>query len=138
MLDLDETLVHSSLDTAGQADFSFPVTISNNTHVVNVRMRPYLREFLEVVSTMYEVVIFTASQRVYAEQLLNIIDNNKQLIRYGDGDVHEGGAPTWYFYCVRAGRRVVFVVSLLLLIFLFFFSSNSVYHYHHHYYHHPQ
>lgn len=74
--------MHSSLDTEGQADFSFPVTISNTTHNVNVRMRPFLLEFLEVVSTLYEVVIFTASQRVYAEQLLNIIDEHKRLIRY--------------------------------------------------------
>lgn len=74
--------MHSSLDTEGQADFSFPVTISNTTHTVNVRMRPFLLEFLEVVSKLYEVVIFTASQRVYAEQLLNIIDTHKRLIRY--------------------------------------------------------
>ena len=48
VLDLDETLVHSNLEqTIEEADFSFPVTFNGQQHIVNVRRRPYLTEFME-------------------------------------------------------------------------------------------
>ena len=37
---------------------------------------------MERVSEMYEVVVFTASQRIYAEQLLDIIDPHRKFIQY--------------------------------------------------------
>jgi hypothetical protein len=66
VLDLDETLVHSTLDAACGvgADFSFPVTFNGAEHMVHVRQRPHMREFLESVAAMFEVVVFTASQKV--------------------------------------------------------------------------
>lgn len=39
-----------------------------------VKQRPYLRAFLEKVSEMFHIVIFTASQSIYAKQLLDILD----------------------------------------------------------------
>lgn len=42
-----------------------------------VRKRPYLDHFLEAVSKTFEVVLFTASQKVYADVLMNQIDTNK-------------------------------------------------------------
>ena len=41
---------------------------------LQVRKRPHLQEFLERCAELFEVVIFTASQKIYAEQLLNVID----------------------------------------------------------------
>jgi CTD small phosphatase-like protein 2 len=83
VLDLDETLVHSNLEATEDAcDFSFPVTFNNQQHIVNVRKRPYLREFMEFAAARFEVVVFTASQRVYAERLLNTIDPEKRLIKH--------------------------------------------------------
>lgn len=66
VLDLDETLVHSTLDAACGigADFSFPVTFNGAEHMVHVRQRPHMREFLERVVALFEVVVFTASQKV--------------------------------------------------------------------------
>eukprot|EP00898_Chlorokybus_atmophyticus_P007196 jgi/Chlat1/7478/Chrsp6S07478 len=82
VLDLDETLVHSSLDDPEEADFTFPVFFNNQEHNVYVRRRPGLDEFMQRVSQLFEVVVFTASQRMYAERLLNILDPNRTLIRH--------------------------------------------------------
>lgn len=39
-----------------------------------VRKRPHLMEFLERCAELFEVVVFTASQKIYAQQLLDVID----------------------------------------------------------------
>lgn len=75
-----ETLVHSTLDPCDDADFTFTVFFNMKEHTVYVRKRPYLRTFLERVAEMFEVVIFTASQSIYAEQLLDILDPDRKLI----------------------------------------------------------
>lgn len=82
VLDLDETLVHSSLETQELSDFSFPVHFNNQEHIIHVRQRPHLHEFMERVSQLYEIVVFTASQKVYAEKLLNIIDPGHRYIKH--------------------------------------------------------
>ncbi|KAJ0540878.1 putative protein-serine/threonine phosphatase [Helianthus annuus] len=46
VLDLDETLVHSSLEHCDDADFSFPVFVDFKEHTVYVKRSPYLKEFL--------------------------------------------------------------------------------------------
>ena len=51
-------------------------------HTVHVRRRPHLNAFLRAASEMFELIIFTASQSVYAEQLLNILDPGRKLIRH--------------------------------------------------------
>ncbi|XP_039122164.1 uncharacterized protein LOC120258796 [Dioscorea cayenensis subsp. rotundata] len=80
VLDLDETLVHSTLEPCEDADFSFPVFFNLKQHMVYVKRRPYLQIFLERVAQMFEIIVFTASQSIYAEQLLDILDPDKMLI----------------------------------------------------------
>lgn len=80
VLDLDETLVHSSLEHCLDADFTFQLSFDMKQHTVYVRRRPYLQMFLERVAELFEVVIFTASQSIYAEQLLDILDPERNLI----------------------------------------------------------
>ncbi|KAJ0101519.1 hypothetical protein Patl1_05772 [Pistacia atlantica] len=80
VLDLDETLVHSTMEPCDSADFTFQISFDMKDHTVYVRQRPFLRTFLERVAEMFEVVIFTASQSIYAEQLLDILDPDKKYI----------------------------------------------------------
>ncbi|XP_043702151.1 uncharacterized protein LOC122652472 [Telopea speciosissima] len=80
VLDLDETLVHSTLEQCDDADFTFQVFFNMKEHTVYVRQRPYLQTFLERVAEMFEVVVFTASLSTYAEELLNILDPEGKLI----------------------------------------------------------
>ncbi|MEE6471780.1 hypothetical protein FKM82_009371 [Ascaphus truei] len=61
VIDLDETLVHSSFKPISNADFIVPVEIEGTTHQVYVLKRPYVDEFLRRMGELYECVLFTAS-----------------------------------------------------------------------------
>lgn len=82
VLDLDETLVHCSIEPIDDADLRFPVDFNGEIYQVYARKRPYLDHFLEVCSRRYEVTVFTASQKVYAEKLLDLLDPEGRLIKY--------------------------------------------------------
>ncbi len=83
VLDLDETLVHSTLDgSIDCSDFVFPVSLGTITHMVGVRKRPHLHTFLKRMAQLFDIVVFTASQKIYAEQLLDIVDPKGEYIRH--------------------------------------------------------
>ncbi|KAL3835689.1 hypothetical protein ACJIZ3_010425 [Penstemon smallii] len=82
VLDLDETLVHSTLEPCDDADFTFSVNFNLKEHTIYVRCRPHLIDFLERVSRHFEIIIFTASQSIYAEQLLNVLDPKRKIFRH--------------------------------------------------------
>lgn len=73
VLDLDETLIHSSYieicdhHLLGNPNIEFSI-------------RPYVKELLEYASNNFEVVIFTASQKSYADRILNFLDPNNKFI----------------------------------------------------------
>jgi len=82
VLDLDETLVHCTVDPVDDPDMVFGVEFNGIDYQVHVRYRPFLREFLEAVSERFEVVVFTASQQVYADKLLDRIDPEGKYIKH--------------------------------------------------------
>ncbi|KAI9648615.1 hypothetical protein NHQ30_003253 [Ciborinia camelliae] len=74
VLDLDETLVHSSFKVLHQADFTIPVEIEGQFHNVYVIKRPGVDQFMKRVGELYEVVVFTASVSKYGDPLLDQLD----------------------------------------------------------------
>ncbi|KAF4621493.1 hypothetical protein D9613_000616 [Agrocybe pediades] len=77
VLDLDETLVHSSFKAVQQADFIVPVEIEYHWHHFHVLKRPGVDEFLRQMGEIYEVVIFTASLSKYADPVLDKLDTHR-------------------------------------------------------------
>ncbi|VDD81283.1 unnamed protein product [Mesocestoides corti] len=74
VLDLDETLVHSSFKPVDNADFIVTVEIENVQHEVSVCKRPHLETFIEAIGPLFEVVMFTASLSKYADPVCDRID----------------------------------------------------------------
>ncbi|CAJ0765855.1 6366_t:CDS:2, partial [Entrophospora sp. SA101] len=81
VLDLDETLVHSSFKMISQADFVVPVEIENQIHNVYVIKRPGVDRFLKKMGELYEVVVFTASLSKYADPVLDMLDIHR-VVKY--------------------------------------------------------
>lgn len=79
VLDLDETLVHSSFKMIPQADYVIPVLIEHQLHNVYVVKRPGVDQFLEKMGELYEVVVFTASLSMYADPVLDKLDVHKAV-----------------------------------------------------------
>ena len=77
VLDLDETLVHSQfLPFSIQSDVILKIDIENQIHDIHVLIRPGVQTFLNRLSKLYEIVIFTASVSKYADPLLDILDKD--------------------------------------------------------------
>jgi len=79
VLDLDETLVHSSFKPVRECDFIVPVEIENQLHKVYVSKRPYVDEFMKRCGELYEIVVFTASLAKYADPVLDLLDIHKVI-----------------------------------------------------------
>lgn len=77
VLDLDETLVHSSFTKISDADFEISIELDGQIYQVYVRKRPGVDEFMEYVAKKFEVIIFTASLAKYADPLLDILDTER-------------------------------------------------------------
>ena len=73
VLDLDETLVHTSYPEVSKI-------LLKGSPDIYFSIRPYAIELLEFASKNFEVVIFTASQKAYADRILDYLDPNKQFI----------------------------------------------------------
>jgi len=74
VIDLDETLVHSSFKPISNADFIVPVEIDNVIHQVYVLKRPYVDEFLCRMGELFECILFTASLAKYADPVADLLD----------------------------------------------------------------
>jgi len=96
VLDLDETLIHSTSRLGGigggkswsnQSNTSaglkvrvVEVVLDGRIVVYHVYKRPWVDFFLKTVSSWYTVVIFTASMREYADPVIDWLDQGRGLI----------------------------------------------------------
>ncbi|TRZ01849.1 hypothetical protein DNTS_007154 [Danionella cerebrum] len=74
VIDLDETLVHSSFKPISNADFIVPVEIDGTVHQVYVLKRPHVDAFLQKMGELFECVLFTASLAKYADPVADLLD----------------------------------------------------------------
>mmetsp|Transcript_12449 Transcript_12449/g.18688 ORF Transcript_12449/g.18688 Transcript_12449/m.18688 type:complete len:335 (+) Transcript_12449:147-1151(+) len=74
VLDLDETLIHSSFELTTSAKCALPVIVDGTRHVVYVSVRPGTYEFLKSIGEKFEVIVYTASLKTYADSMLKFLD----------------------------------------------------------------
>ena len=75
ILDLDETLVHSSFTPfVNPPDISLNIKLNGLNRTIYVLKRPYVDKFLEELSNHFEIIAFTASLSQYAGPLLDKLD----------------------------------------------------------------
>jgi len=83
VLDLDETLVHCHPSLLNGPDPPLRLRIDTcpplNAHVY---LRPAARKLLDWAKDCFEVVIFTASAAIYADQVLDWLDPNRNIISH--------------------------------------------------------
>ena len=82
ILDIDETLVHSSfIPFIRTPDISLNLNINGINKIIYVLKRPHVDEFLKELSNIFEIITFTASISQYASPLLDQLDKNK-IVNY--------------------------------------------------------
>ncbi|GLJ14307.1 hypothetical protein SUGI_0230460 [Cryptomeria japonica] len=74
VLDLDETLIHSSEEPLEYYDFAVNVVIDGEPATFYVLKRPGMDELLQQLKDRYELVLFTAGIREYADAVVDRID----------------------------------------------------------------
>ena len=75
VLDLDETLIHTSLIPTGTPDLILNAVKNNESvSILNVYFRPYASELLKEAGKLFEVIIYTASMKRYADPIIDSLD----------------------------------------------------------------
>ncbi|KAL4449242.1 hypothetical protein ABPG74_015624 [Tetrahymena malaccensis] len=82
VLDLDETLIHSSQKKPQKYDLNFKIQTSTTKEEFFVNFRPNVQNFLRTMATYYEVFIWTASIKEYADVIINQLDPYGNFISY--------------------------------------------------------
>ncbi|EPZ30978.1 hypothetical protein ROZALSC1DRAFT_26699 [Rozella allomycis CSF55] len=81
VLDLDETLVHASMEDDTNVSWRIEVEVEGLSCLYFIRKRPFVDYFLDIVSKWYSLVIFTASKREYASKVIDLLDNGRSLFK---------------------------------------------------------
>ena len=71
---MDETLVHSAFQEEDNVDLILQVEIEGSVCQVFVLKRPGVDEFLKEMAKHYELMVYTASLKKYADPLLDWLD----------------------------------------------------------------
>lgn len=74
VLDLDETLIHSSIELKKQFEYDFVVRDEDNRQEFVCYKRPYCTLFLNTMAHFYTMSCFTASYSCYSDPIIDVID----------------------------------------------------------------
>ncbi|CAD8167349.1 unnamed protein product [Paramecium octaurelia] len=74
VIDLDETLVHSSFEPMKINDLIVEVTMNDQKYKIYVNIRPGAHDFIEEASKYFELIVFTASISEYANSVIDFLD----------------------------------------------------------------
>lgn len=82
VFDLDETLVHC-VEKPENGDFviDIPLGVGKNIRA-GVKIRPYAREILASACQDFEVIVFTASHKSYADLVIDRLDPKGELVHH--------------------------------------------------------
>lgn len=121
VLDLDETLVHSSFTPIAGADFEIPLEMQGELHTVYVKKRPGVDNFLKKASEWYEIVMFTASLALYANPVMDLLDphNLVHLRLYREHCVLIGGCYVKDISRLGRDLRRTFIIDNSPLSYVF-------------------
>ena len=83
IFDLDETLAHSEFKNIDKAQNIITVKPPSKKEVkIGLNIRPHLKEALDLIKKHYFIIVYTASDRSYADPVLNFIDPNNDYFQY--------------------------------------------------------
>ncbi|XP_056271188.1 CTD small phosphatase-like protein 3 isoform X2 [Pseudoliparis swirei] len=82
VVDLEETLMFSSLNVIQDADYTFTAAFQDHQYKVYMILRPHVKEFLQSMAKIYELFVYTCAKKEYAEKILNILDPQRKLFRH--------------------------------------------------------
>ena len=95
LLDLDETLVHSEIrdknnflelnklkNSANCYHKVFSYIEKNYLYYFDIFFRPYLFDFLHEIQNYFDIAIFTASSKGYADTIINYIDPSNTIFKF--------------------------------------------------------
>ena len=95
LIDLDETLVHSEFrnkDNYKALDLftknskchskTFSYSDENYIYYIDVFFRPHLKNFLKEVSKYFDLAIFTAAMKCYADIIIDYIDPKNEFFQF--------------------------------------------------------
>ena len=84
IFDLDETLVHC-IDDVENNQFDLPISVTfptGETIDAGINVRPYTYECLKKAIQNYQVVVFTASHKAYADVVLDTLEKEFKKPHY--------------------------------------------------------
>jgi len=81
VLDLDQTLIYSSIDCLDSYDFTIPNRIGNGRGQIYVVKRPNLDEFLQFCQYKFETYIFSAGTEQYVNDIVDQIDRYRNIFK---------------------------------------------------------
>ena len=86
LLDLDETLIHAEypIKTANINKYDTIIRFKSDDEYeeLGIYLRTGVRQFLSFLNCHFNIAIFTASEKVYADTIIRYLDPNKNIFKF--------------------------------------------------------